>query len=252
MTSTANRRTIAESDVNARQPTRRSPLQSVHEALDATFEERAGWQVPAVYTSVEEEVAAVRARVGVADLSMAGVLRVKGRHAHEALEAAFDTAPESVGDAVTVDAVADRDTVARPTDDEFLIVTEPCTHRELEAVQSKIVNRKSKIDFVTIVDQTAGLAGLLVAGPMSRAVLGKLCALSLHPEAFPNGHVAQSSVAKVHAVIVRNDVAQVPAFELYVERPYALYVWESVLDAGREFDVAPIGWRARAMLRSER
>jgi glycine cleavage system aminomethyltransferase T len=58
--------------------------------------------------------------------------------------------------------------------------------------------------------------------------------------------VAQGSLAKAHAIFVRNDVEALPAFELYVERPYGEYVWMCVMDAGREFGIVPFGWGAWA------
>jgi hypothetical protein len=44
----------------------------------------------------------------------------------------------------------------------------------------------------------------------------------------------------------RYDVEALPAFELYVERPYGEYVWMCVMDAGREFGITPVGWGAWA------
>ena len=79
-------------------------------------------------------------------------------------------------------------------------------------------------------------------------MLRKLCALPLDPRDFPNLRVAQSSLAKVHCILVRRDLGGLPGFDLYVERPYGDYVWRSVIDAGQEFGMVPFGWGAKGLL----
>src|SRR5215467_12402602 len=55
-----------------------SRLYDHHAKLKAVFEEATGWQVPAHYGDMLEEYRAVRERVGIADLSHRGKLRVAG------------------------------------------------------------------------------------------------------------------------------------------------------------------------------
>jgi len=59
--------------------------------------------------------------------------------------------------------------------------------------------------------------------------------------------VAQTGVAQVHTTLLRHDLGDVPAFELYFERPYAEYVWNSLIDAGGEYGIVPFGWGARGL-----
>lgn len=255
--------TIAVSD----QPARLSPLHAKHRMLGAQFADQAGWQLPEAYTSAENETAAVRERVGVADVSAAGKLIVKGDAAGELLAEAFGVAPASPGD---VSPAALQDEAGQPvsqvyvaqlTADEFLVLAPPGAERSAaQCLKTQIRSSKpvlspvegSEIRNVTVVNQTSGLAGLVVAGPDSRELLGKLCALPFDPANFPNHHVAQSSLAKVHTVILRNDLSDLPAFELYFDRPYAEYVWESVMDAGNEFGIMPFGAAVRELLDAKR
>lgn len=218
-------------------PIRRSPLQSVHEQLGARFVERAGWQLPRAYTPVEQEVAAARERVGLADLSALGMMRLRGAPAPAVLRTVFGAAPERVGAVAYVEEGehVGATTLARLTDDEFLLITEPVVRSALERLEATL-QEVAAGGFLTAVDQTSGYAGLLIVGPESPAVVSKLCALS-----FIDG-VAQTSFASVHATIIRNERDELPAFEVYVERPYGVYLWETIMDAGREFNIAPLGW----------
>ncbi len=231
---------------------RRSSLDSKHETLQATFADEAGWRVPDVYTSPVEEVEAVRGGVGVADVSAAGKLLVKGEVAADLLTVALSSTPESLGGVTPVVLKDEADLpvgggyVAQIAQDEFLIVTPAGVEKR---VAQRLEQRRIAHEiFVSVIDQTSGLAGLLVAGQQSRDLLSKLCALPFQPSEFPNHHVTQTSVAKVQAIIVRNDRGEAAAFELYVERPYGEYMWESILDAGQEFGIALFGQQARALL----
>ena len=233
-------------------PHRLSPLHATHQRLGAQFVSSSDWQVPQVYDSPEGEAAAVRERVGIADLSACGKLIVHGKAAGETLAEVFGLAPSAPG--TVSPAMAPTDTgqgvpgtyVARLTPDEFLVITPPGEDRE--AAQGIEQGRVAGGHFVSVVNQSSGLAGLLVAGPRSHDLLSKLCALPLSPDELPDRRVAQSRLAKVHVILVRVDSGGLPAFELYFERPYAEYVWASLMDAGGEFGVIPFGWEARALL----
>ncbi len=233
-------------------PPRWSPLHATHQVLGAQFVSQAGWQVPKTYTSPEDEVRTIRERVGLADASSLGKLVVKGNAAPGLLAEVFDVTPAAPGhgsQAVLQEKFGPSlgsSYIARLAPDEFLIITSPGD--EDNAARHIERQRAARNLFVTVVNQTSGLAGLTVAGPYSRELLGKLCAQPLSPRDFPNHRVAQNSLAMVHTIIVRNDLGNLAAFELYVERPYAEYVWASLMDAGHEFGIIPFGCGAKELL----
>lgn len=233
-------------------PPRLSALHATHQALGAQFVARAGWQVPHLYTSPEDEAAAIRERVGVADLSSLGKLQVRGHAAQELLTevlGARSVAPGYASPIVNEDQAGPSSGggyCARLTRDEFLVITPPGD--EEEVARNIEEGHLARGLFVTVINRTSGLAGLVVVGPVSQDVLSKLCALPLSPVDFPNYCMAQSSLAKVHTILVRNDMGSLPAFELYFERVYGEYVWTSVVDAGHEFGIVPLGWGAKDLL----
>lgn len=81
---------------------------------------------------------------------------------------------------------------------------------------------------------------LRVAGPSARDVLAKGTPLDLHPRAFPPGSCARSLLVKASVVIhlVDNDRDRGPAFDVYVARSFAHYLWMWLEDAGREYGVS--------------
>ncbi|MBI4552271.1 MAG: hypothetical protein HY710_08415 [Candidatus Latescibacteria bacterium] len=94
---------------------------------------------------------------------------------------------------------------------------------------------------VHLTDVTSVFAAFQVAGPRSRSVLEKLTPLDLRPSRFPDLACAQGSVAKVHALVLRHDLAGLPAYWLFVSRDCGEFVHETILHAGEEYGIVPFG-----------
>jgi len=78
---------------------------------------------------------------------------------------------------------------------------------------------------------------LRVSGPRARDLLCKGLPLDLHPRVFPAGRCAQSHLAKT-GVVLHLIAEKGPAFELYVLRSFAEYLWVWLEDAAREYGLA--------------
>ena len=87
-------------------------------------------------------------------------------------------------------------------------------------------------------------AWLVVTGAQAAAMFAKLCAVDLRAEAFPMGRVAQTSIARMNGVIVRDDRDGVPLYHLLADCAAVEYLWDCLLDAMAEFDGAPVGLTA--------
>lgn len=95
-------------------------------------------------------------------------------------------------------------------------------------------------------------AWLAVTGTHAAAMFAKLCGVDLRPPAFPQGRVAQTSIARLNGVIVRDDRGDdqgddqggVPFFHLLADCAAAEYLWDCLLDAMAEFDGRPVGLTA--------
>jgi glycine cleavage system aminomethyltransferase T len=97
-------------------------------------------------------------------------------------------------------------------------------------------------------DVSSVYANLLLAGPRGEEVLAKLTSLRL--SGLPNGACAQASVAHAHAMVLREDLPQTPAYHILISREYAESVWESILHAGHEYHLQPFGLQALGRLRT--
>ena len=91
-------------------------------------------------------------------------------------------------------------------------------------------------------------AWFMVTGERAPAMFAKICGVDLRPHRFAVGAIAQTSVAKMSAIIIRADLGSVSAFHLLADSASAEYLWTCVLDAMAEFDGAPVGWSALRQL----
>jgi glycine cleavage system aminomethyltransferase T len=77
-----------------------------------------------------------------------------------------------------------------------------------------------------------------------------LTALDLSPPQFPDLTCAQGGVAQVHALVIRADVDDELAYEIYCGREFAEYLWNTLRDAGQEFAAVPFGVASQRLLRA--
>ncbi len=87
-------------------------------------------------------------------------------------------------------------------------------------------------------------AWFMVAGEQSAAMFAKICAIDLRPHKFEDLRIAQTSVARLSAVVLRNDLGGTLAFHLLFDSASASYFWDVLMDAMQEFSGRPIGLAA--------
>ena len=87
-----------------------------------------------------------------------------------------------------------------------------------------------------VVDVSHARAVISVAGRCARSVLQKGCHLDLHPSRFRAGNAAQSKFARCHVLLHQAD--DTPAYDLYVPRSFARYLWAWLEDAAAEYGIA--------------
>ena len=87
-------------------------------------------------------------------------------------------------------------------------------------------------------------AWLMVTGGHAADVFAKLCAVDLRPRHFADLSVAQSSVARLSAIVVRADLGDTLSYALLTDSASANYLWDCLIDAMAEFDGRPVGLTA--------
>lgn len=84
-------------------------------------------------------------------------------------------------------------------------------------------------------------AWLAVAGQAAPEMLAKLCAVDLRSAKFADFSIAQTSIAKMSAIVVRADIGPNPLFHLLADSAAALYFCECLMDAAEEFSGRLVG-----------
>jgi sarcosine oxidase subunit gamma len=87
-------------------------------------------------------------------------------------------------------------------------------------------------------------AWLAVAGDAAPEMFAKLCAVDLRASKFGDLAIAQTSIAKISAIVVRADIGANPVFHLLVDSAAALYFCDCLLDAAEEFGGRIVGLKA--------
>ena len=219
-------------------PIKLTPLQSTVQRLGATFTEQRGWRIPDVYTNPEAEITTARERLALADETPNGKLLLEGDQVESVLMEVFDLGSLKINEG--------RGGIYRLRNDLFFISTTP--GREVRAQKKLATALKASAQFVTVTDITHGRAEIRVIGPHSQELLSKVCGLDFRPSAFPNETAKQSNLAKTTQLIIRCDIGELLAFSIIGVQSLAPYVWDTMMEAGREFGVAPIGRAALAVL----
>ena len=87
------------------------------------------------------------------------------------------------------------------------------------------------------IDVTGGWASLALRGPDRERILNKVTAVDLRERTLGVGRCCQGPIFGVVTLFGRFE----DRFELHVSRDSTEFFWEVLLDAGREFNLAPAG-----------
>ena len=233
--------------------TRRSALHAAHVAAGARLGEHNGWQCPEGYAGIEDELRTVRSGVGLADVSPAAKLDVRGNDALSAIARRLSL-PAPVTGTVTH--------LSPPvsTRNGLLCCLTPLHARLFVPADAaaRVATRWARAHAADthpvrarLTDVTSAYTVIQVSGPRSRELLRKLTALDIGAEAFPDLACAQTGIAGVHAMILRADVRALLSFQVCCGREFGAFVWDALLDAGREFGARPVGLAALRTLAAE-
>ncbi|MCG2620991.1 sarcosine oxidase subunit alpha family protein [Arthrobacter sp. I2-34] len=251
-------------------PARLTSIHPWHVAHGALFEDVGQWKRPWYFpkpgedmdAAVLRECAAVRESVGFMDATTLGKIEVRGKDAAEFLNRIYTNAYKKLavgmcryGVMCTPDGmVFDDGTVMRLAEDRFLLTTTTSgAAKVLDWFEEWQQTEWPELDvvFTSVTEQWSTIA---VVGPKSRAVLAKLAPeLDVSNEAFGFMAFRDATLASgVPARIARISFSGELAFEINVPAWYGLHVWESVAEAGAEFNITPYGTETMHVLRAEK
>jgi aminomethyltransferase len=242
---------------------RKTPLNALHRGLGAKMVNFGGWDMPVEYPSSGGLIAehkAVRASVGVFDVSHMGDIRIRsGAKPGGALAAVQhismnDASKLAIGQAhysamlYPEGTFVDDVIVHRLGEDDFLLVINAGT-------REKDINwvRENTRGFDCVVEELSdAYTQLAIQGPRAAEVLRKLTDAEL--SGIKNYWFTHGTVCGLkNTLIARTGYTGEDGFEIYVPSDVATSerVWKQVMEAGREFGIIPCGLGARNTLRLE-
>jgi len=218
----------------------------------------AGYNMPVEYTGINEEHITVRERIGVFDVSHMGEFWITGSDAHKFLQyitsndvsvlfdgkIQYSCFPNGKG------GIVDDLLVYRFTQEKYLLVVNAAN---IEKDWNWCVKNAGKfgirtgIDLVNASDEIAQLA---VQGPMALKAMQKLTKTPVtNMEYYTFKEITFAGIENV--LFSTTGYTGAGGCEIYVKNENGPKLWNAVFEAGREFNIRPIGLGARDTLRLE-
>jgi aminomethyltransferase len=229
-------------------------LNDLHISLGGKMVPFAGFNMPVQYSNLIQEHHAVRNSVGVFDVSHMGEFVLKGEKALDLIQLVTSNDASKLTDGKVQYSCLPNNTGG--------IVDDLLVYRFSETEYYLVVNASNiKKDWdwisshntfgVQMEDISNQLSLLAVQGPNAIKVLQKLTEVEL--SSMPYYSFKTGSMAGIDDVIISNTgYTGAGGFELYVWNKDAKALWESVFEAGKEFDIIPCGLGCRDTLRLEK
>lgn len=102
---------------------------------------------------------------------------------------------------------------------------------------------------VTIEDVSERIAALALQGPLSRAILGRLCSTDL--AGLKYFRLLPSTIRDIPVTISRTGYTGDLGFELWVEAAHAVPLWDALIEGGSDYGITPAGIWALDLARIE-
>jgi len=230
----------------------KTPLYDIHVAAGGKIVDFHGWLLPIQYAGILKEHECVRTKAGLFDVSHMGELEVSGEDAYEFLQNLLTNdidarpgkavySPMCYPDGGTVD---DLIVYKLKENDYLLVVNASNTEKDYQWL---LENKKGRVN---IANRSAEFAQLALQGPKSAEILQKLVSEKLSDIRFYN-FVNEVEIDNIKVMLSRTGYTGEDGFELYFRPADAGKLWNVLLDAGRDFGLAPAGLGARDTLRLE-
>ena len=249
-------------------PTRKSPIHSWHENNNAIFVDAGLWLRPRYYKQGNESLAEaakreainVRNNVGICDVTSLGKIDIKGPDSAEFLNRVYTNAWSKLaigkaryGVMLREDGIVfDDGTTTRISENHFHMTTTTAqaanvlTHLEYYL---QVVWPELSVNVLSTTEQWAGIA---LAGPNSRNLLDKLFPkTNVSNESIPFMGFKESELFGIPARIFRISFSGELAYEINVESGYGVFIWEKMMEVGKEMNIEPYGTEALSTLRIE-
>jgi glycine cleavage system T protein len=216
-----------------------------------------GWSRPPYFDRVGVEHQATRQHVTLFDLTSFGKIELAGPGALPLLQRVADSdIDRPVGSTIYTQFLNARGgveadlTIARRATDQFWVITGSAfIGNDLAWLN---MHRQDNDGLLTIRDITQEWACLALWGPKARLVLQKLTQDDLSNQALPYLHAKMIDINGVEVWAQRVSYVGELGWELYIPNNRATLIWDALVEAGQEFDLAMGGYKVLDSLRLEK
>lgn len=232
---------------------KKTALSNLHLALGAKMVPFAGFDMPVQYIGINAEHAAVRKSVGVFDVSHMGEFILKGEKTIDLLQKVCSNDVSKLVDGKVQytylpneqGGIIDDLLIYRIDIKTYMLVPNASN---IEKVWNWLSRFNSEgVEMIDISDRTSLLA---VQGPNAGKVLRKLTdidVLAMESYTFKKGTFAGVE----NVLLSATGYTGAGGFEVYFDNEHARSIWDAILEAGKEFNIMPVGLGARDTLRLE-
>jgi len=232
----------------------RTPLFDRLKELPAKWVPFAGWEMPVQFSGIVDEHRAVRTNVGLFDLSHMGEIEILGHDVSDAVAHVQRLVTNDVSKLVPGQCMYS--VVCRPDggilDDVIVYRFERGVTLVVNASNAGRMFEWFKVHApqgIRVVDRSKETALLALQGPRAQDLLSPLTSVDL--ESLKYYHFGEGLVGDVPCVVSRTGYTGEDGFELYTHESKAVQLFDTVWEAGRQWNLAPIGLGARDTLRLE-
>lgn len=234
---------------------KKTALNAVHHDLGGKMTPFAGYEMPVQYAGVNHEHETVRNAVGIFDVSHMGEILVQGKDALALIQkissndaatlfpgkVQYSCMPNHTG------GIVDDLLIYMISKDDYLLVVNASNIQKdwdwISAIALDYLN-------VTLTNISDTISLLAVQGPMAAKSLQKLTSINLTDMKYYTFEIGEFAVIP-NTIISATGYTGAGGFEIYVQNKYAKLLWDAIFEAGKEFNIEPIGLAARDTLRLE-
>ncbi len=212
----------------------RSPLYRQHIEKDATF--CALGETTLIVEKFSEDDTSAFKNLSIIDLSPLPRVGFKGKNTPEWLQQQAIELPPNPNEAIRLN---DGTLVARLSSNEFLFLSDIQAHAETNAKLRQWTLTDNQLCYILNRDHSHSWFAL--TGQFACATLSKVCGINFHDDASVIGSLAQTSVARITSIIIKDEIKNTPVFHILSDSASAEYMYACLLDAMAEFSGKPAG-----------
>lgn len=233
---------------------KKTPLYEIHKKYKGKMINFSGWILPVQYEDISKEHEAVRNRAGLFDVSHMGEVEVIGPQAFDFIQNLITndiSVLQNNGVLYTLmcypdGGVVDDLLVYKYNNEHYLLVINA---GNIEKDYQWMLDNKGAYDF-QIQNISHEISQVAIQGPKAELILQKITDMNLGEIKFFY-FKDDVKINGVNCLVSRTGYTGEDGFEIYTSNENVITLWESIMNAGKEYNIMPAGLGCRDTLRFE-